>query len=166
MFRPNLRLNVLAASSVNNKVAQMIPHLKKRKGLVPLHFSSARPKIKKLIRSLRPRPAILYVALQRQTEELVNLLKSHGLESQAYHGGMAADARKKVQDDFMSGDKVRRIDRGLDHESGHTGLVVRLTLIRLSFRHRRGSFARRSHLPWGSTGPTSGSLLICTLPKV
>ncbi|KAL7416693.1 ATP-dependent DNA helicase [Mrakia frigida] len=82
VYRSNLRLNVLTASNFEDKVKQMVPHLKARTG-----------------------PAILYVALQRQTDELVDALKKFGIAASAYHGGLDPEKRKQIQNDFMASDK-------------------------------------------------------------
>ena len=53
-------------------------------------------------------PAIVYADTRTQTEEVAELLNSWGLESAAYHAGLAAERRNAVQDAF-SEDRVQVI---------------------------------------------------------
>ncbi|GJM61401.1 ATP-dependent DNA helicase RecQ [Persicobacter diffluens] len=49
--------------------------------------------------------AIVYVTLQKNTEDLARILRENGINATAYHGGMPSDQRKEIQQQFMSGDK-------------------------------------------------------------
>ncbi|NQU19870.1 MAG: RecQ family ATP-dependent DNA helicase [Candidatus Nealsonbacteria bacterium] len=53
-----------------------------------------------------PGPAIVYVTLQRTAEEVADLLASHGHDARAYHAGMEADQRAKIQDTFMASPRM------------------------------------------------------------
>ena len=53
-----------------------------------------------------PGPAIVYVTLQRTAEEVAGLLVSHGYGARAYHAGMEADERAKIQDAFMASPRM------------------------------------------------------------
>lgn len=57
-----------------------------------------------LVRRLRERPrgaTIVYVTLQRTAEEVAERLTAAGFPAQAYHAGMQAEERHRVQDEFM-----------------------------------------------------------------
>jgi len=70
------------ANSLEQKIARIVPLLQARTG-----------------------PAIIYVTLQKHTEETVNRLVPHGLEATAYHAGLPADQRERIQLDFMKSKK-------------------------------------------------------------
>ena len=55
------------------------------------------------IKSRSPGATIIYVTLQRTSEEVAGALKNAGLNARAYHAGMRDDHRAEVQDDFMDG---------------------------------------------------------------
>ncbi len=57
------------------------------------------------LRERDPGPTIIYVTLQKTAEAIAKELASHGLPARAYHAGMEADARAKVQDDWMASDR-------------------------------------------------------------
>lgn len=60
-----------------------------------------------LLARLRERPAgpaIVYVTLQRTSEEVADFLNRGGLRAKAYHAGLPDDYRAEVQDAFMAGD--------------------------------------------------------------
>lgn len=44
---------------------------------------------------------IIYVALQKHTEELAKLLRENGFKAKAFHAGMKAEVKTDLQDDFM-----------------------------------------------------------------
>ena len=56
----------------------------------------------------RPRgPTIVYVTLQQTAQSVAALLRDNGIDAAAYHAGMDAEDRHRVQDEFMAaGDKV------------------------------------------------------------
>lgn len=73
-----------------------------------LHVSACtdRERVELLLRRLgerEPGPTIVYVSLQRHAEEVAGHLQAAGLDAAAYHSGMAAADRSRVQDDFMHG---------------------------------------------------------------
>jgi len=49
-----------------------------------------------------PKPGIVYAATRKHTEELAAALVEHGVDAVAYHAGMAAGERTRVQEAFMS----------------------------------------------------------------
>src|SRR5215211_8045103 len=49
-----------------------------------------------------PKPGIVYAATRKHTEELAASLVEHGVDAVAYHAGMAAGERTRVQEAFMS----------------------------------------------------------------
>jgi superfamily II DNA helicase RecQ len=77
-YRPNLRLLAESGSTKKDLFPRLYAFLKKNKGA-----------------------SIVYVTLQKQTEELAELLRSQGFKAQAFHAGMPTDIKTKLQDDFM-----------------------------------------------------------------
>ncbi|MCU4176588.1 RecQ family ATP-dependent DNA helicase [Carboxylicivirga sp. N1Y90] len=60
-----------------------------------------------LLRNLSSTPeeaTIVYVTLQKTAEDVASYLKQNGLNSSAYHAGMANDYRESIQNRFMSGE--------------------------------------------------------------
>jgi len=49
-----------------------------------------------------PGPTLIYVALQEQAESHAQVLVKKGFQASAYHAGMKAEVKLKVQDDFMA----------------------------------------------------------------
>ncbi|KZP04151.1 ATP-dependent DNA helicase [Athelia psychrophila] len=82
VFRPNLALRVENADTLDEKVKRIVPFLKSRTG-----------------------PAIIYVTLQKQAQEVADKLLPHGLQATVYHGGLGNDVREQVQMDFMKSGK-------------------------------------------------------------
>jgi hypothetical protein len=87
VFRPNLSLYVVPATSLAAKLAHLTPILKANTS----------------------GPAIIYVGTQKDTETIAFALQSKGLgrdgrggHVRTYHGGMASAERMKVQDAFMA----------------------------------------------------------------
>ena len=52
-----------------------------------------------------PGPTIVYVTLQKTAERVADLLSANGLPARAYHAGMVAEDRERVQDDWMASDR-------------------------------------------------------------
>ncbi|ATJ83084.1 RecQ family ATP-dependent DNA helicase [Halomonas beimenensis] len=50
-----------------------------------------------------PRPTVVYVTLQQTAERLAAYLAAAGLQAAAYHAGLDAEARERLQADFMDG---------------------------------------------------------------
>lgn len=82
-YRPNLRL---LAESGDRKV-NMLPKLK---DFLHNHKGST----------------IIYVTLQRQTEDLAQILVEAGFKAKAFHAGMQTEAKTKLQDEFMRSDDM------------------------------------------------------------
>ncbi len=49
------------------------------------------------------RPAIVYCGTRKDTDEVKSLIAGEGIETVAYHAGMAPEARRRSQDAFMQG---------------------------------------------------------------
>jgi ATP-dependent DNA helicase RecQ len=49
-------------------------------------------------------PTVVYVTLQKTAERVAKLLRDDGVAAHAYHAGMEAEERARVQDAFMSGE--------------------------------------------------------------
>ena len=64
-------------------------------------------KLDKVVPLLKSRtgPAIIYVTLQKQAEEIAERLRPHGLNAHVYHAGLIADKREEVQHAFMESEK-------------------------------------------------------------
>ncbi|KAH7399729.1 ATP-dependent DNA helicase-like protein recQ [Cadophora sp. MPI-SDFR-AT-0126] len=63
------------------------------------------PKLFKLLRD-NPGPSIVYVTLQKQTDETASDLRSQGFKAKAFHAGMDAAAKTELQDEFMRRDDL------------------------------------------------------------
>lgn len=64
-------------------------------------------KLNRLIPLLKSRtgPAIVYVTLQKQAEEVADLLRPHDLDPMVYHAGLPSEERMHIQNAFMSSEK-------------------------------------------------------------
>lgn len=49
-----------------------------------------------------PGPGIIYMGTRQKVESMVNFLEDYGIEAYGYHAGMDPEARKRIQEDFMS----------------------------------------------------------------
>jgi len=56
----------------------------------------------RLLAALQPGPNIVYVTLQRTAEEVARFLISHGRPAVAYHAGLEAEQRSRIQDEYMA----------------------------------------------------------------
>ncbi|KAG1899302.1 ATP-dependent DNA helicase [Suillus fuscotomentosus] len=81
VYRSNLALKVQVANTLDQKLDTLIPFLKSRTG-----------------------PAIIYVTLQKHTEEVAGHLRPHGMKPMVYHAGLNGDERARVQQQFMDSD--------------------------------------------------------------
>jgi ATP-dependent DNA helicase RecQ len=77
--RPNIRLAVEGFSDEEDKREALIAHVIDA-----------------------PKPGIVYAATRKHAEELAAALVEHGVDAVAYHAGMAAGERTRVQEAFMS----------------------------------------------------------------
>ena len=70
-------------------------------------FERTDQKIKRLVPILKERtgPAIVYVTLQKQAEEVAHSLRAQQLDAMIYHAGLPSEERERVQLDFMDSDK-------------------------------------------------------------
>ncbi len=62
-----------------------------------------------LLRRLRDRPvgpAIVYVTLQKTSEQVAAMLAGQGVHARAYHAGLPAEKRTEIQDEFMASDNM------------------------------------------------------------
>jgi ATP-dependent DNA helicase RecQ len=80
-FRPNLRLHAV------------------KKGEGP----KAREILARLVRARRGESGIVYALSRKSVEETAAFLARHGVRAAAYHAGMEADERSRVQDAFQEG---------------------------------------------------------------
>jgi ATP-dependent DNA helicase RecQ len=56
----------------------------------------------RLLAALQPGPNIVYVTLQRTAEEVAEFLNRHGRPAVAYHAGLEAEQRGRIQDEYMA----------------------------------------------------------------
>lgn len=63
------------------------------------------PKLFKLLGD-SPGPTIVYVTLQKQTEQTASDLRSQGFNAKAFHAGMDTAAKAELQDEFMRRDDL------------------------------------------------------------
>lgn len=82
-YRPNLRLVVESAAT--------------KEVVYPTLF--------KLLKQ-RPGSTIIYITTQQQTEELAKRLVANGFRAKAFHAGMEAAVKTKLQDEFMASDEL------------------------------------------------------------
>ena len=80
-FRPNLRIFAV------------------KKGEGP----SAREAVVRLVRARRGESGIVYALSRRSVEEVAEELRRHGIRAAAYHAGLDAETRARVQDAFQAG---------------------------------------------------------------
>lgn len=81
-LRGSLSLQVEVASSFEEKLKRLVPILESRTG-----------------------PAIVYVTLQKQAEEIAQKLSEEDIETFVYHAGLPAEQREEVQVKFMESEK-------------------------------------------------------------
>ncbi len=66
------------------------------------HTQSKKEKIAELLKK-RNVPAIIYTATRKSAEEVSEFLRSNRIDCAYYHAGLAAEMRRMIQDDFLSG---------------------------------------------------------------
>jgi len=59
----------------------------------------------KRLQTRQPGPTIVYVTLQKTAERVAAALQQAGFSAWAYHAGMEAEARNRVQEDWMASDR-------------------------------------------------------------
>jgi ATP-dependent DNA helicase RecQ len=80
--RGNLRLEVRSQRSKKQKEAEILSFLTERKG----------------------ESGIVYCLSRKNTNELAAFLRNNGLDAQAYHAGLSAEERNRVQENFIKDD--------------------------------------------------------------
>ncbi len=78
----SLALQVEVADTMQHKLNKLVPILQSRTG-----------------------PAIVYVTLQKQAEEVAEKLMACGIGCFVYHAGLPAEKRSEVQTQFMESEK-------------------------------------------------------------
>ncbi len=64
-------------------------------------------KIKEIVQFIENRPnqsGIIYCLSRKQTEEIAKELRNNHIDAQAYHAGLSADTRARIQEDFITDD--------------------------------------------------------------
>ncbi|HSM92450.1 MAG TPA: ATP-dependent DNA helicase RecQ [Anaeromyxobacteraceae bacterium] len=64
---------------------------------------SAREAILRLVHARRGQSGIVYALSRRSVEEMAEYLAGHGVRATAYHAGLEAEERERIQDDFRAG---------------------------------------------------------------
>ncbi|KAK0465659.1 ATP-dependent DNA helicase [Armillaria novae-zelandiae] len=82
VYRPNLSFQVDVANNFAQKMERLVPFLKKRTG-----------------------PAIIYVTLQKQAQDVADELNRRNLNALVYHAGLPNEQRARIQQKFMASDK-------------------------------------------------------------
>ena len=69
-------------------------------------FGAERDKVEALLEKVEqsPKPGIVYTATRKHTEEIARALEERGVDVIAYHAGMNAKERERIQQSFMGGD--------------------------------------------------------------
>jgi ATP-dependent DNA helicase RecQ len=81
VMRPNLRYDVQVVANADDRLEVLVERL----------------------RTLRGGSAIVYARSRRSTEEIARVLEGHGFRAAHYHAGLEAEARTRIQDDFIAG---------------------------------------------------------------
>jgi ATP-dependent DNA helicase RecQ len=58
------------------------------------------------LKSRPPGPTIVYVTLQRSANQIADYLAKCGFSARAYHAGLSAEDRNRIQEDFMAADDM------------------------------------------------------------
>ena len=88
-FRPNLRVHAFKKGDGGDG--------RGRKGI------RGRDALSKLVRARPGESGIVYCLSRKTVEQTAELLRDHGVRAQAYHAGLDADTRTRVQDAFQAG---------------------------------------------------------------
>jgi ATP-dependent DNA helicase RecQ len=73
-----------------------------------LHMQPGSPaeRDRRLLQAIPQGPSIVYVTLQRTAEEVARKLREAGYKAMAYHAGLDAEQRTRIQDEFMASDSA------------------------------------------------------------
>jgi superfamily II DNA helicase RecQ len=82
-FRPNLRLLAKSGRTKTELYPRLYSFLKNNPG-----------------------PSIVYVTLQKHTEELATRLRDEGFNARAFHAGMDTETKTQLQDEFMKSNNM------------------------------------------------------------
>ncbi|OAG04250.1 ATP-dependent DNA helicase [Paraphaeosphaeria sporulosa] len=83
VYRPNLRLLVQSNPKQSDNVTKLVKFLRQYPG-----------------------PTIVYVTLQKGTEDLADDLNKRGFIAKAFHAGMKQEVKTQTQDEFFTSDKM------------------------------------------------------------
>jgi RecQ family ATP-dependent DNA helicase len=79
VYRPNLRLLAQSSPKGTDDLGNLVKHLKQHQG-----------------------PTIIYVTIQKATEDLAEKLRKHGFPAKPYHAGLSIDIKTRTQDEFLA----------------------------------------------------------------
>ncbi len=102
----SLSFQVDVADNLAQKMERLVPFLKKRTG-----------------------PAIIYVTLQKQAQDVADELARRNLDAMVYHAGLPNEQRARIQQQFMASDK------GIVCATIAFGMGIDKGMVRLSFCH-------------------------------
>ncbi|MBF9224066.1 RecQ family ATP-dependent DNA helicase [Hymenobacter sp. BT662] len=120
---PDVPVIALTATATAQVQADIVEKLKFREGSRVFRQSFARPKLSysvlhtedklrrllEVVRGVGPgKTGIVYARTRRQTEDTAAFLQQHRFPAAAYHAGLPAEKRTKVQQDWIA-DKIRLI---------------------------------------------------------
>jgi RecQ family ATP-dependent DNA helicase len=79
VYRPNLRLLARSSPKGTDDLGNLVKHLKQHQG-----------------------PTIIYVTIQKATEDIAEKLRKHGFPAKPYHAGLSTDIKTRTQDEFLA----------------------------------------------------------------
>ncbi|MFO0568625.1 MAG: ATP-dependent DNA helicase RecQ [Polyangiaceae bacterium] len=88
-FRPNLRIAAVKKGGTGGS-GRRVPAVGEA--------------IARLVRARAGQSGIVYCLSRKSTEQTADQLREHGIRARAYHAGMEAEARTRVQDEFQNDD--------------------------------------------------------------
>lgn len=122
-YRPNLRLLARSFQTKKESYPELRSFLKGHSG-----------------------PTVIYVTLQKQTEELAEQLRKHGFKAKPFHAGQKPEEKIRCQDDFMSSSDlvvVATIAFGMGIDKANIRNVVHYDIPRSLEGYRSVSLPRR-----------------------
>lgn len=100
--------DVCKAFTIANSAVYRTPTYRSNLRLLARSFKTKKESYPELMSFLRdhPGPAIIYVTLQRHTEELAEQLRKHGFKACYFHAGMKSQDKIECQEAFMASSEL------------------------------------------------------------